>query len=393
MKQRLEPSFFSRDHAVVSAIVALFASGLISGALYFILLAPAIQKLDAKINGLVLGSTSTTPIPQVPQVEVVPISSRPLLSALPSELTSQPVSTVNIIRRSTAIEAEGIIQGEQTIGHAIAVTSDGWFVVPYSIIEGESTSLLALQVRGGLVSIKKIIHDKSTGYVYLKADAITMTAASFVRPELIEEGATVYAEIAPTIFVPVTLSDLALSPGWQSSEISTRRLRVISPLDAPLQGAPLRDATGRVVGMIDQFDKSLLSWLALPVGTVASDINSITANGFIQRATLGVRGIDLAQTILPTTTSTVAEPLGFLLKTSKRLGAAVKNDSPASGNMVEGDIIQRVERDVLDGSVDLASLLMDYRPGVSITFYGKRKEEVFQTKITLGTATTTEMIK
>lgn len=390
MKHREVPSFSSRDQAIVHVLIALVVSGLVSGVLYATLFAPSLKQLETKIDELAIGVTST---PQAPQVEVVPVSSRPLLSALPKELTSQPSSAVQVVKRAKELEAEGLIQDEQVLGEAVAVTSDGWFVLPASITNGQAMANLSLVIRGGLAPVKKAIRDKSTGLTYLKVDATNMTASNFVRPTLIEEGATVYAESSPKIFIPTALSDLSYAPGNQSSELQSRRLRVMLPMDAKLTGAPLRDASGRVVGIIDAFDTVSGSWLAIPVGTVASDSSSIVSEGVIRRATLGVRGIDLVQTTLATATSTRAEAMGFLLKTEKRLGAAVRADGPAATHLVEGDIIERIERDVLDGSADVAEILMDYRPGASVTFYGKRKNESFQTKIDLGTATTTEALK
>lgn len=390
MKHRESPSTQSRDQLIVSSLIALLASGLISGALYVLLFAPAIKQLETKIDELALGVTTT---PAVPQVEVVPISSRPLLSALPKELTNQPSSAARIVRRAAALEADGYLQPEQVIGTAVAVTSDGWFVLPASILEGEAINTISLAIRGGLAPTTKAIRDKSTGLVYVKVDVQNLTSANFVRPNLVEEGTTLYAESSPTTFVPVALSDLTFAEGSQTSEIQSRRMRVIVSKDANLFGSPLRDASGRVVGIVDVFDAVHGSWLVIPVGTVPSDIASIVSEGVIRRATLGVRGVDLAQTTLSTSTSTRLDLVGFLLKTDKRLGASVKADSPAAGNLVEGDIIERVERDVLDGSTDLAGLLMDYRPGASVTLYGKRKNESFQTKLNLGNATTTDILK
>lgn len=390
MKHREVPSFSTRDQAIVHILIALVVSGLVSGALYATLFAPSLKQLETKIDDLVAGTTTT---PQTPQVEVVPVSSRPLLSALPKELIGQPSSAVQVVRRSKDLEAEGLIQGEQILGEAVAVTSDGWFVLPSSVMNGQTMNTISLVVRGGLAPVKKAIRDKSTGLTFLKADVTNVTAANFVRPSLIEEGATVYAESAPTIFIPAALSDLSYAPGSQSSELQARRLRIVLPADAKLFGAPLRDASGRVVGIVDNFDAASGSWLVIPVGTVASDISSVVSIGAIHRATLGIRGIDLAQSTLAATTSTRTDAVGFLLKLDKRLGAAVKADGSAAGNLVEGDIIERIERDVLDGSTDMAEILMDYRPGASVTFYGKRKNESFQTKISLGTATTTEALK
>jgi S1-C subfamily serine protease len=56
-------------------------------------------------------------------------------------------------------------------------------------------------------------------------------------------------------------------------------------------------------------------------------------------------------------------------------------------------VILRVERDILDGTLDLGEILADYRPGATVTLRVWRDGTDFDLPVTLGSVTTSEPLK
>ncbi len=59
----------------------------------------------------------------------------------------------------------------------------------------------------------------------------------------------------------------------------------------------------------------------------------------------------------------------------------------------DGDVIERVEHDILDGSADLGEALLEYRPATTVTFSGTRQGKPMQWTLTLGSVVTSEEVK
>ncbi len=123
----------------------------------------------------------------------------------------------------------------------------------------------------------------------------------------------------------------------------------------------------------------------IPLEGVGAALTQVVSNGHILRLTLGIRGLDLSDVTLDATSSTLPT-LGSWVKT-------VAAGTPAYRNLLENDVIERVERDILDGYADLGERLQAYKQGATLTFYGKRKGADYQARITLGSQNMAEAIK
>lgn len=387
MKESLASKLVFREKVLVLIFVMLAVSAAMWVIFLQVMYLPTILSIEKRLNVLTSGVTTTEPLPSTDQ-QVIPVSQRVLPTVLPDALVKQPESTAWLIKKTKESDASGIFTPDQRIGQVLALTNDGWFLAH----EKQIDSLLSnyLVVTGGkTAALTKGIKDSSTGFVYLKTTISTASVASLVRPELVEQGITVYIESTPKTYIPVSLTDKSIVSGNQSSEIASRQLGLALPESTKIIGSPVRDEQGRVLGIVHSYDVVRGLWLASPLSSVGTDLTTILQTGSIQRATLGIRGYDLSDSILTQTTSTA----GFFIKTEKKALPAVSLDGPAYRQLVEGDIIQRVERDMLNGSRDLAELLLDFRPGATVTFYGIRQQQPFQAQIVLGKTTSTTPLK
>src|SRR5262249_51533658 len=116
-------------------------------------------------------------------------------------------------------------------------------------------------------------------------------------------------------------------------------------------------------------------------------------NGDIRRASLGVRAFDLSGLSLDMPSSTLPS-LGAWLHADRKTGAtAVSAKGSSAKLLMDGDVIERIESEILDRTADLGERLLDYRPGVTVNVTGVSKGQAFQTQVMLGTETVSETIK
>jgi S1-C subfamily serine protease len=147
-----------------------------------------------------------------------------------------------------------------------------------------------------------------------------------------------------------------------------------------------------LVGILEAADEAG-AWRVLPAAPIGSALAQFLQNGSIQRASLGVRSYDLSSVTVDAPSSTLPS-LGAWLHADRKTGAAAVNTKGVSAKSLrDGDVIERIERDILDGSADLGERLLDYRPGVAVNLTVSRKGEEMQIPVTLGTETVSETIK
>ena len=123
-------------------------------------------------------------------------------------------------------------------------------------------------------------------------------------------------------------------------------------------------------------------------------VYGIFSDGAILHADLGVRSTDLAalrfvgrDPLMPERGAWIVEDKGAKLP-------AIDKDSPAAkAGLKEGDVITRVDRDILDGSADLGEILVQYKPGSRVQLTVVRKGETLELQATLGSVKVSRELK
>jgi S1-C subfamily serine protease len=354
---------------------------------------PRLQRLTDQVSQLGNVVTSTKPtVPSPDTVVVIPVEGRPLLPAYPAAFTDRRQSSVvQLIKRGKG-DGEPVAN-ERVIGTAIAVTSDGWLATVDAALSGLRLADIQVSVAGHVRPIERGVRDLSTGIDYLKISENGLPTPAFVRAADVVSGAAVWRESAPLALAPQLIVAVhAVSPGEPvSSERAGRRFLVTAPSDA-LAGSAVWDGGGRLLGLLEAPDISG-NWRVIPAGPIGSSLSQLLQNGDIRRASMGVHAFDLSGLVLDASSSTLPE-LGAWVHADRKIAApAVNAKGPSAKLLLDGDVIERIERDILDGTADLGERLLDYRPGVAVSVSGQRAGQVFQTSVTLGTETVSETIK
>lgn len=371
--------------------------GLVSGWLVFAqVVRPELNRLEATIQSVSVSGTypiirPTEPVPT--PIEVIPLESRPITPAYPVAFTERRSSGVlTLVRRVKTVSGEPV-SPERELGSAVAITSDGWLASTDAALEDVRLADLGVIVNGHVTAVERGIRDTSTGVIYLKITASGLPTTAFVRPSDVVAGAAVWVESVPRQLAPEIILTVRAKPSDEptSSEEATRRFLVSGSSDGLKAGAAAWDSAGRLVGLLEADD--IGGWRVIPAGPIGSGLSQILSNGEIRRATLGVRSLDLAAVTFDAATTTLPA-LGAWLRPDRKLGLpAVTTRGPSASVLQEGDVIERIERDILDGSADLGERLLDYRPGASVNISGRRKGIAFQAQVTLGSETMSEILR
>lgn len=353
---------------------------------------PRLQRLTDEVSHLGNVVTSTQPTAPAPEpVVVVPVENRPLLPAYPAAFVDRRQSSVVELVKHGKGDGQPVT-ADRVLGLAVAVTSDGWLATPDTALTGMRLADVNVAVAGRVRPIERGFRDLSTGIDYLKITAIDLPTPAFVRAADVVSGAPVWRESGPLALAPelvVALHASQTEPA--SSEHAARRFVVTAPSEARA-GSAIWDGGGRLVGVLES-PETAGTWRVIPAGPIGSSLSQYLQSGSIQRASLGVHAYDLSGLSVDAPSSTLAD-LGAWLQADRKTGAsAVLAKGPSAKLLQDGDVIERIERDILDGTADLGERLLDYRPGVAVNVSGSRKGQAFQVSITLGTETVSETIK
>lgn len=329
-------------------------------------------------------------------VTVIPVDRTPQAALIPTPFEGRRSSSVAGVYVARTRTASSLLTDEDLVTQAVAVTSDGWFVVPAAALEGVRLADVLVWHEGLTSAVTKAVEDTFGGVVFLKTTLTGTSAPAFARGNDVTAGLAAWLERRANQFEPVGIAALgapAQTLVGVSSETVHRRGVLVGPFTAEGdQGAPVWSANGALVGLIVSDAGESLQYL--PSSAWADSLASLLATGEIHHASLGVRTVDLAWARV-VRTGADALPIRGALLVAGAAGAtrepAVTPRSPAAqGGLQAGDVIERVDRDILDGSADLAEILAGYRPDSRVTLVVRRGAQTIDVPVTLGDVVTSE---
>ncbi len=331
-------------------------------------------------------------MPTTTQIRLVPLQMEDFtLRAIPESIFNRrsPVGVV-YAHKKTAVSQNFLPEDEQ-LGRAVALTSDGWFVTTFSILENSRVADLLIWHAGRAYQVERGVLDKSTNTIFLKTNARDLSVTAFADYWSGRTGLAAWLEPSAEQFAPssiiavrhVTHSDPVLS------DKPERRIVAMGDLRLAERGSPLWDAKGALIGVVEESADGRL--LIVPGSSLSSSLQSVMAGGEVERANLGAYSIDLAVARLIGEQAEDFPSRGAWLREDKKLGRAVIKDSAADrAGLKTGDVILQVDRDILDGSLDLSDIIMQYRPGSTVNLRVWRAGQEMEIPVTLGSQTTSE---
>jgi len=327
---------------------------------------------------------------------LIPVGRPALASIAPAALT-QRVSLVGSLYRAgnSGTFDDRLLGEDKLLGQAVALTSDGWFLASAGAVDGATVGQLTVWYGNKAYAVERGMIDHLNDTVFLKTAARDLPSASFSRVQDLSAGTEAWSEHRPGELMPHTILSLDARNAPNdpaSSENAVRRIMLSGVSAAGDRGGALWDTAGQLIGIVESRPDEAVR--VVPASGISASFSSLLFNNEIRHALLGVRAVDLADIRLAGDRGGLPAT-GALIRDDRKGGKpGVQRDSPAAkAKLKAGDVILKVERDILDGSADLGEVLSQYQPGASVTLRVVSGMTDTDIPVTLGTLVTGEAMK
>lgn len=336
-------------------------------------------------------SSASSTVSTEPKLTVVQVDQVPPDSIVPPVFAHQETSVASIYLKPG--KSVRVFRNEDLIGQAVAVTSDGWFVTPLDLIGQHKLADLMLWYKGKSYPLQRGVVDRRGSVAFLHVDSKDTRAPSFARFQDVTRGLSVWIERKSGNFESALITALSQETDGLigvSSDISARRPSLnITALKQDV-GSPIWASNGSLIGLMVAGKDGRANFISSSAW--APSLFGIFSDGIVKHAALGIRVIDLSTVRLVTPIEGVPERGVWIVEDGKN--PAIAPGSPAEkAGLKEGDVITEVDRDILDGRVDLAEILIQYKPNTSVTLKVVRNGKTIQLPVTLGSEVVSEEMK
>ena len=376
-------------------LLSATAAGALAGTISALLLYPTSMPVTTIVKPgtatSTVAATSTAPV-----ISLVPVERRSAVPLVPPaflQRRSSPLATLYHKTKGGTLD-ERLLSPDRLLGHAVALTSDGWFVTTASVFSGLHLADVTVWEDGASYPITHGVVDTLDNVVFFKTDAESLAIPAFAQANETAVGEQMWTETESQAFAPDVIVDASARSNpneYSSSEVATRRFVLSSHSDAADWGGAVWDPNGSLVGIIES--KAGESVRIVPASDIASSFASLLQSNEIHHASLGITALDLGDARIDGSRGDIPES-GALIKL--RAASAANKSS-----LHTGDVILSLEHDTLDGTADLGELLAEYAPGTAVNVrvlmpdvagsYAKGRDSTLT--VTLGSVITSQLLK
>jgi putative serine protease PepD len=269
--------------------------------------------------------------------------------------------------------------GSTATGTGFVVDGKGHIVTAAHVVDGASS--ISVKFQDGTTRTAKVLGtDNATDVAVLSVDPSGLT----LHPLALGSSASLsIGDEVAAIGDPFTY-DRSLSTGVVSGLDRTisapngftvaHAIQTDAALNPGNSGGPVLDASGRVIGIVDQIatngssETSSGVGFAVPIDLIRSELSTLEAGQAVRHAYLGVSTSDLG-------TGTA----GALIQSVSSSGPA------ASAGLRSGDVVTRIGSAAIKGTNDLVAAIAVRAPGDRVAVTVKRGSSTQTVTVTLGT--------
>ena len=308
----------------------------------------------------------------------------------PADIYEQNVnSTVGITISGQTTSRYGYGYTYQASGSGFIITSDGYILTNYHVIEG-SEKVTVATYNNETYDAKVIGYDESNDIAVLKIDAEGLKPVTLGDSNSLRVGDTVLAIGNPLGELTFSLTRGIVSALSRSVAMSSGSTMSLIQTDCAINsgnsGGALFNEYGEVIGITNaKYSSSGYSGeasidnigFAIPINSVNRIVTSIIENGYILKPYIGV------------TVSSMSEETANI--TGIKSGAVVHEvteDAPAARAGIKAhDVITKVDDTVISSSEDLVKVISDTEPGSVLRFHVYRQGKEMEIDVTVESKT------
>jgi S1-C subfamily serine protease len=199
-------------------------------------------------------------------------------------------SSLPIIDITDRAHRDGIVKSK-TIGTAIALTTDGWIMLPDSVITqyGKNAKVL---IDANVYDIDDVVGDKGTSYSFAKTEVLSARVGTFGSSISVSTGDLVFVVTDNAVY-PRTVANHVYyknEGSYMSSDVLSRKFLLDSSVES-LIGAQVTNSVGEIIGVMDSENT------VVPFHHVTSVLESVLVGGKVERPSIGVDVQDVSRVI------------------------------------------------------------------------------------------------
>ncbi|MEK7548847.1 MAG: trypsin-like peptidase domain-containing protein [Patescibacteria group bacterium] len=367
------------------AIVLVSFAGTI-GSLYFLSATPGGERLRQQLG---LENLKTFNIETTKTQRIVIEESSAIIEAAKKV---QP-AVVSVGSKGQAIRdvfGLGIIQAPEAAGTGFIVTSDGLIVTNKHVVAGFDTFTITT-FDGKVLDAKVVATDPLNDLALLKVEAKGLSVVDLGDYDRVQVGQWVIAignalgEFQNSVTVGViSAKERSASPSDGQGRVENLfgLLQTDAAINPGNSGGPLVNLSGQVIGINTAVAGNAQNiGFALPVSDIKKALESFRKDNKIIQPYIGIR----TQTITKAIASTLGLPVekGALIHGGNQ--PAIDPNSPAAQvGLKEGDIITKVDNQVIDQENPLSRVVRQHNPGDKITLTILRDKVEQKIDVVLG---------
>ena len=322
---------------------------------------------------------------------------------------ANPVSNVRIDESSAVIEAVarvgpavvlisaeggGLLGAGTGTGSGFIFDADGWILTNRHVVENaQSITVMTNDGREYPAEVYGI--DTLTDLAIVKIEASNLPVAEIGTSEGLEQGQLAIAIGNPLRYENSVTTGVVSGLGRQieatdatqsSSELLSNLIQTDAAINPGNSGGPLVNSAGQVIGVntaVSTSDEGQGIGFAIPIDVAKPILEQALAGEALTRPWIGVSYL----TVDPALAEAESLPVeyGALIATGIGGGDPIVEDSPGErAGLQAGDVIVAVNGEQITAGADLASLLLPYSPGDTITLRVLRESSTREISVTLG---------
>ena len=336
------------------------------------------------------GLAGITPAASAEQAAVLTLASDDRSELSAADLYEQNVNaTVGITTSGRTTSRYGYGYTYQASGSGFIITSDGYILTNYHVIDGSDTVTVATY-DNETFDAKIVGYDESNDIAVLKIDAENLKPVTVGDSDRLRVGDTVYAIGNPRGELTFSLTRgivSALSRNIStSSGASMNLIQTDCAINSGNSGGALFNEFGEVIGITNakysasnMYNEAEIDNIgfAIPINSVTGIVSSIIENGYVLKPYIGIAVSPISE-----------ETAGI---TGIKAGAVVRDvtaGAPAdqAGIQVNDVIVKVGDTDITDSNT-LVQAISRANPGDVMTFQIYRQGEEIQLDVEIGSRT------